>query len=543
MGLLLEDKILSWEDTNKYKNYYKKIAIVQFINLYNKYKNNNAIPFVWGYETEYMLIKKIKNNYKLNLISSNLRKKINSENKDCWLPEYAEWMIEKISDKPFDDKLENIEKIEDCLNKDLKQINNQMQENEHAILLSSFPLLGNSKNIFNIKNKMFYDYSLSEMIPDNIINKHIRFKTLTQNIRKRRNKKINIKRKIFQDKKTQIKQINMDCMAFGMGNCCSQVTIQCQNLEDATYLYDQFAILSPLLLFLSSACPFINGYLTESQNRWKIIEQSVDDRKKNEDINKSRYSTISRFINQKGQKYNDLKEEYDDECYQLLKKNNIPENINKHISYLFLRDPIIMYENDIKQTKEKLEKEKDFFININSSNWNNVRLKPPMDNQDSWKVEIRMLDIQTDNFKNASFIIYVLMLARIILKYKLNFYIPLSYVEENFSLIEKRNFKNKLFTNIFWNKNKKNFSPEMVDIHVIIDKLNFLIKKYIKEQDNPIEINKYLLHIEKISNNTEDTNAEKLHNFIINHQSYKQNSEINYDITNDLIEKLLTTEI
>ena len=135
------------------------------------------------------------------------------------------------------------------------------------------------------------------------------------------------------------------------------------------------------------------------------------------------------------------------------------------------------------------------------------------------------------------------MLARIILKYKLNFYIPLSYVEENFSLIEKRNFKNKLFTNIFWNKNKKNFSPEMVDIHVIIDKLNFLIKKYIKEQDNPIEINKYLLHIEKISNNTEDTNAEKLHNFIINHQSYKQNSEINYDITNDLIEKLLTTEI
>ena len=275
MGLLLEEKILSWEDTQKYKDYYKNIAIMQFINLYNEYKNNTAIPFFWGYETEYMLVKKIKGNYKLNLISSNIRKQMKSKNKDCWLPEYSEWMIEKISDNPFNNQTKNIENIEYFLNEDLKQINNQMKENEYAILLSSFPLLGSSNKIFDIKEKYSYEYSKSKMIPDNVINKHIRFRTLTENIRKRRGGKVKIKREIFQDQNTKIRDMDMDCMAFGMGNCCSQVTIQCKNLEDATYLYDQFAVLSPLLLYLSSASPFINGYLTESQNRWKIIEQSV----------------------------------------------------------------------------------------------------------------------------------------------------------------------------------------------------------------------------------------------------------------------------
>jgi glutamate--cysteine ligase catalytic subunit len=543
MGLLLEDKILSWKDTKKYKDYYKNIAIIQFINLYNKYKNNNAIPFFWGYETEYMLVKQIKDKYKLNLISSNIRKKMKSQNKDCWLPEYSEWMIEKISDSPFNEEIKNIENIEYFLNEDLKQINSQMKENEYAILLSSFPLLGSSKNIFNIKEKYLYDYSKSKMIPDNIINKHIRFRTLTKNIRERRGKKVNIIREVFQDEKTNIRKMDMDCMAFGMGNCCSQVTIQCKNLEDATYLYDQFAILSPLLLYLSSASPFINGYLTESQNRWKTIEQSVDDRNKNENIMKSRYSTISRFINSKGQKYNDLKEEYNETCYKTLKENNIPDNISKHISYLFLRDPIIMYENDIKKNKELLHNETDFFVNINSSNWNNVRLKPPMNNKDSWKIEVRILDIQTDNFKNASFIIYILMLARIILHYKLNFYIPLSYVEENFSFIESRSFNKKMYTNMFWNKKKKNFSPKITDIKIIVQKINSIIYKFINETNIPIKIDKYLSHIENISNQKENTNAEKLHKFIINHPEYDKDSKINYKISNDLIQEIINGNI
>tara|TARA_Y100000991_G_scaffold214056_1_gene200972 strand:- start:410 stop:2050 length:1641 start_codon:yes stop_codon:yes gene_type:complete len=540
MGLLVEDKILSWKDTQNYTEYYKTIALKQFVNIYNKYKNNIAKAFYWGYETEYMLVKKCGKDFKLNLKGTEIIKKMkNKKNKNCWLPEYSEWMVEKIADKPFNSKIKNIESIEYILNKDLNQINRELKENEYAILLSCFPLLGDNKNIFNLKEKLFNNYSESELIPDNIINKHIRFKTLTENIKKRRGKKVSIKRNIFQDILTDTKEINMDCMAFGMGNCCSQITIQCKNIDQAFYLYDQFAILSPLLLHLSSATPFIKGYLTESQNRWKLIEQAVDDRKNDEDINKSRYSSISRFIHKKGQKYNNLNETYNHDCYDYLKKNGIPENLNKHISHLFLRDPIIMYEKDIEKDINSLENEKDFFVNINSSNWNNVRLKPPLSDKESWKVEIRMLDIQTNNFKNASFIIYILLLARTIIHYNLNFYIPMSYIEDNYNNIELNTFDNRFYTNHFWNKNRSNFSPKLIDMGKIINKINNFIRNYISEIKENIDVERYLVYIENISNQKEKTDAGKMHDFIINHEEYKNDSKINNNISNELIQSII----
>lgn len=43
-------------------------------------------------------------------------------------------------------------------------------------------------------------------------------------------------------------QVYMDCMAFGMGCCCLQVTFQASDLTQARLVYDQFAILSPLMV-------------------------------------------------------------------------------------------------------------------------------------------------------------------------------------------------------------------------------------------------------------------------------------------------------
>lgn len=42
--------------------------------------------------------------------------------------------------------------------------------------------------------------------------------------------------------------VHMDAMAFGMGCCCLQVTFQARDLEESTYLYDQLAIVSPLMV-------------------------------------------------------------------------------------------------------------------------------------------------------------------------------------------------------------------------------------------------------------------------------------------------------
>lgn len=46
--------------------------------------------------------------------------------------------------------------------------------------------------------------------------------------------------------------IYMDCMGFGMGNCCLQVTFQACNIDEAKTLYDQLAVMCPIMVRMCS---------------------------------------------------------------------------------------------------------------------------------------------------------------------------------------------------------------------------------------------------------------------------------------------------
>ena len=535
MGLLIEDKILSWVEMKPYLTNYKHVGIEQFIRLYKKYKTVNAEPYVWGYEMEYMLIKKKNNQYILNLIGDKLIDKLeNKFGKNSYKPEYANWMIEKIPDEIFNSNLLNLVYIYKKLQEELKIINNYQERDCYAICMCVFPLLGKEK-IFNldldVKNN---EFSKSLQIPDNTINPHIRFRTITQNIRERRNKKIDIQIPKYKDKYTDGEMIKMDCMGFGMGNCCLQITMQMKDIDQCMYLYDQFAILSPILLNLSGACAVLNGYLSNNLSRWNIIEQSVDDRNKNDKLDKSRYSSISTFIHEKGTIYNDIELNYEIEHYDNLIINGIPENIAKHIAYLFTRDPVIMYEKDIEDIEKNNPENSNFFQNINSSNWNNVRFKPPLNENDSWKLEIRMLDLQYTLFENACFIIFVNLLARVITHYNLDLYMPISLVDKN--CISADSINNRLY----YFKLKNNF--KLYDISEIIDYFIDLIEKYIKEYHTTNllqELQIYLDYIRDLSTNKIERNADKIRNFVLSHPNYKKDSVVTNSISNDLISDII----
>ena len=102
-------------------------------------------------------------------------------------------------------------------------------------------------------------------------------------------------------------------MAFGMGCCCLQVTFQARDLTESLRLYDQLAVLAPILLALGAACPILKGRLVDTDVRWNVISASVDDRTElergvgksrggtvsgpgNKRIKKSRYDSIDSFI-------------------------------------------------------------------------------------------------------------------------------------------------------------------------------------------------------------------------------------------------------
>lgn len=547
MGFLKEDKILEWCEMEKYLSSYKRLGMYQFIELYHKYHSNTNDAFIWGYEMEYTLLTKDeKNNFKLLVTADQLIKQLNNE---CFKPEYANWMVETTPLKPFSNDLLNLLLIEKHLINEINLIKKHLGDNEYLVMLSHYPLMGCQFNQFIPKPINSYNnYSLSNTIIDNIINPHIRFKTLTKNIRERRGGKVEIDIPIDKDKNTiNIDDtIKMDCMAYGMGSCCLQLTIQLSCLPETLYLYDQMVVLSPILMALSASSPIYQGLLSGHDTRWSVIEQSVDDRRKDEKISKSRYSSVSTYLCEDSKKYNDIALEYNKEDYLLLKNNGIPKILAKHIAHLFIRDPIIMYQNDVDRLTKEIPDNYDFFLNINSSNWNNVRLKPPLNKKDSWKLEIRVFDIQHSIFRNTALMVFTILLVRTISYYNLYLYTPLSKVDDNFQQSMEKDGINKYYyfrTNIE-DKNSMDIYRKMT-INEIINGENGIIQyiyKYLQELqlgEYIPEINKYLHYIIELSSGLKNTEAKDIRDFVKHHPDYYQDSKVNQIIINELIQQIM----
>eukprot|EP00943_MAST-04B_sp_MAST-4B-sp1_P001249 g1249.t1 len=254
--------------------------------------------------------------------------------------------------------------------------------------------------------------------------------------------------------------VTMDCMAFGMGCCCLQVTFQARDLAESLRLYDQLAVLAPILLALGGACPILKGRLVDTDVRWNVISDSVDDRTEIERgvgasrggtvsgpggkrIRKSRYDSIDSFISENKyyrDAYNDLPLEIDGDTLNELKAAGVPNLLAKHIAHLFIRDPLVIY-------KERIEiddaNDVDHFENIQSTNWQSVRWKPPPptaeDSPDiGWRVEFRSTEVQLTEFENAAFSVFIALSSRVILFFDLNLYMPMSKVDENMKRAHNR---------------------------------------------------------------------------------------------------------
>lgn len=131
----------------------------------------------------------------------------------------------------------------------------------------------------------------------------------------------------------------------------------------------------------------------------------------------------------------------------------------QHIAHLFIRDPISLFAEKVEQDEDL---ETDHFEvsqsrhnpllnplplplpptlgpwppplpgppqNIQSTNWQSMRFKPPPPNSGiGWRVEFRPLELQLTDFENAAFVVFVVLLTRAILSFKLNLYIPITKV-------------------------------------------------------------------------------------------------------------------
>jgi glutamate--cysteine ligase catalytic subunit len=183
-------------------------------------------------------------------------------------------------------------------------------------------------------------------------------------------------------------EIYMDAMAFGMGASCLQITYESQNVNHATYLHDQLLAFTSYFAALSASAPIFKGQLSDNDMRWTVISQSVDCRNKEERdpehlnyIPKSRYSTINHYISEhdyvKPEFHDNLQYKPNPDHIALLKKETgLNDRLAFHIASLFIRDPIPSFEKEHESDMDN-EATTAHFENIQSTNWNSLRFKPP----------------------------------------------------------------------------------------------------------------------------------------------------------------------
>ncbi len=109
----------------------------------------------------------------------------------------------------------------------------------------------------------------------------------------------------------------------------------------------------------------------------------------------------------------------------------------RHIAHLFIRDTVSVFAEKIDQDDTQ---DSDHFENFQSTNWQSMRFKPPPVNSNiGWRVEFRPIEVQLTDFENAAFVVFLVLLTRTILSFKLNFLMQLSKVDANMQQAQKRN--------------------------------------------------------------------------------------------------------
>jgi glutamate--cysteine ligase catalytic subunit len=135
----------------------------------------------------------------------------------------------------------------------------------------------------------------------------------------------------------------------------------------------------------------------------------------------------------------------DEELKQKLIDGGMDSLLATHFAHLFIRDPIVVFSEDL----QSLDLSKtDHFENLQSTNWQHMRFKPPPAGSDmGWRVEFRPMEIQITDYENAAFAVFIVLITRAILSFDLNFYIPIQRVTENMETAHKRD---AVLTEKFW---------------------------------------------------------------------------------------------
>jgi glutamate--cysteine ligase catalytic subunit len=256
LGVCIESAILRtgtplrWNDAlnSGALSYVRRAGVTQFLSHYHKSRLIETPSFLWGDEIEYGVFGRsaATGHMDLRLRGAEIIEqlaRLETERTDpqgedgCdWQPEYGSWMVEAVPRLPYGGYVSDLHGVERSLQRRRRRIHAALAPGEVAPSMSVFPMLGVSG--YAHAADAFGPISNSSYVSDAVINNNPRFGALTQNIRLRRQSNVNISVPLASGGGSA----HMDAMAFGMGCCCLQITMQCRNEQESRFLHDQLAV-------------------------------------------------------------------------------------------------------------------------------------------------------------------------------------------------------------------------------------------------------------------------------------------------------------
>ena len=518
-----------------------------------------------------------------------------------WRPEYGSFMIEGTPGVPYGHTVEALLEVEPNMLHRRREVQAILRPGEAIVSLTHFPLLG-AGQFTDPPHAPGGPVTESQFVPDAIVNPHPRFATLTKNIRARKGRKVDINIPIFMDALTRCPageaerqlpgHVYMDAMAFGMGSSCVQCTFQCCNIDEARLFYDAMVPLAPIMLALTANCPIVRGFLADRDCRWDIIAQSADSRRDEEQEalramhtpdtrmaevvaripprrtgeavgesggsfygpqHKSRYGAVSLYLGNSSrfhEKYNDVDVRVNGWVYEKLTKAGMDATLSRHFAHLFIQDPLVVYSGKIKMDDRT---HTDHFENIQTTNWQSVRFKPPPPNSNiGWRVEFRSMELQFHDFENAAFVIFVNLLTRVLMQFPLNLYMPISAVDVNMARAQKRGAV--LSESFYWRKHPLSTAEEDADAMVELSAAEIvngspkfvglipLIRRYLSTKltapDVLARVETYLQFVADRASGRLDTGAAWQRRFVTRHPAYRRDSVVTPEIAYDLLKAI-----
>ncbi|KAI4225398.1 MAG: hypothetical protein L6R36_003940 [Xanthoria steineri] len=465
MGHTEAGSALTWHEIKRSKSRLQRIGLQQLLNLWQNAKERQNDPWLWGDETEGLLISFddrhehveawLHADQLLEQLSSNI------DSSCAFSPEYTLCQLETIAGRPWTMESKGIMNVEDNMKLRKGLIQQHLGSATSFLTTTVCPILAYCSG-------QFREDESSKSLVDRLLSPQSRHQALFKNTCLRRDQDVKVDVPVYRDQKTLCYSRKTKCWTDLQGledskdgsasklrisldpivclphGCSLQVTMQLQDIGEARRLHDQLIPLAPIMLALTAATTIWDGVLADSDVRWNLFGDCVDDRnadevgdtllqsQKSEQI-RSRWSSNNMFMSEDHRlldRYNDMPLVIDDEVKQQLFDSGMDHRLADHFAHLFARDPLVIFSRDAEMDRHKSTA---VFEAIQSTTYPTVRFKAPPSPQSDigWRVEFRPMEVQMTDFENAAFAVFMMLLSRTILHFDLNLYMPISTVDEN----------------------------------------------------------------------------------------------------------------